>query len=244
MEETAERESEEETPEGRTPIPFFPDFALREALAAAALFAALVVLASIPRPSLEPPADPNASGYVPRPEWYFLWLFQSLKYFEGPLEIIGTFVIPTLALALVFSVPFLDRRPAAKRALLPGTRPVRFWPRLAGAAAMALVGTLTFMAWSSEAPLLRQEPALTPVQAAGKALYGKMGCPSCHEVADAGGARGPSLTDFGSRPDAEERVLIHFAGIARKPGSIMPGYQLSPDELRALSSYLLSLKGR
>jgi len=91
---------------------------------------------------------------------------------------------------------------------------------------------------------VRKGPVLTPVQAAGKVLYGKMGCSSCHEVAGSGGTRGPSLTDFGSRGDAEERVLIHFAGIARKPGSIMPGYQLSPDELRALSSYLLSLKGR
>jgi ubiquinol-cytochrome c reductase cytochrome b subunit len=63
-------------------------------------------------------ADPTDASYDPRPEWYFLFLFQLLKYFEGPLEVIGTFVIPTVAILLLFLVPFLgrnERLPLCKR---------------------------------------------------------------------------------------------------------------------------------
>ena len=233
-------EGREERPD-RRPLPFFPDFALREALTAAVLLAVLLVVASLMRPDLEPVADPAVPGYVPRPEWYFLWLFQSLKYFKGELEIVGTFVLPVAVLALLFALPFLDRRTLRPRALLPRTRPIRFWPRVAGAAAIALLGTLTFQAVTARTPVLQEGPELTPVQAAGKALFDKMGCLSCHELAGSGGTRGPSLTGFGEQPDAEERVLVHFS-VGSAPGSIMPGYQLTPEELRSLSAYLLSLE--
>ncbi|HZD16973.1 MAG TPA: hypothetical protein VE669_02410, partial [Actinomycetota bacterium] len=68
---------------GRKPMPFFPDFALVEAITALAFLVVLLVLAAATEPSLEETADPTASGYVPRPEWYFLWAFQMLKYFKG-----------------------------------------------------------------------------------------------------------------------------------------------------------------
>lgn len=48
--------------------------------------------------------------YVPRPEWYYLPIFQWLKYFKGPLAIFGIVIIPTLTAALVVFLPFLDRR--------------------------------------------------------------------------------------------------------------------------------------
>ena len=58
---------------------------------------------------LEDVADPTNADYDPRPEWYFLFLFQLLKYFQGPFEIIGTFVIPTVGMLLLLFLPFLDR---------------------------------------------------------------------------------------------------------------------------------------
>ncbi|MGZ7046247.1 MAG: c-type cytochrome, partial [Candidatus Aminicenantales bacterium] len=48
--------------------------------------------------------------YVPRPEWYFLFLFQTLKMFNGPLEVVGSVVLPGLAVMLLILVPFIDRR--------------------------------------------------------------------------------------------------------------------------------------
>src|SRR5512134_1389590 len=127
---------------GRKPMPFFPDFALVEAITALCFLVALLVVAALTAPSLEETADPTASGYVPRPEWYFLWAFQMLKYFKGEAEILGTFVVPTVLIALLIGLPFIDRR-ARPRPLLPRTRPVRLWPRLVALAAIAGLGALT-----------------------------------------------------------------------------------------------------
>jgi mono/diheme cytochrome c family protein len=228
--------------EGEPGMPFFPDFALREALTALAFLCGLIIVASVTSPPLEEMADPNASGYVPRPEWYFLWMFEGLKYFKGESEVIGTFVIPTIAIGLLVGLPFLDRRTPRTHRLMPGTRPVRVWPRVAGAVVMGAILGLTMLALASEIPMTGEGQVLTQAQAAGKALYEKMGCNSCHVVGESGGDRGPVLTDFGSRPDAQERVLLHFTGVGQAEQSIMPGYQLSDEELRSLALYLMSLK--
>jgi ubiquinol-cytochrome c reductase cytochrome b subunit len=236
----AEASEHDEHPEGE--MPFFPDFALREALVALVFLCVLILVASITKPGLEPGADPAAAGYVPKPEWYFLWLFQSLKYFKGEMEIVGTFILPTLAIALLVAVPFIDRRQRRLRKLAPKGRPVRVWPRFVGAVLMLGIGALTFVAYTSPTAVTGQGTTLTAVEAAGQAIFGKMGCASCHALGGAGGDRGPDLTGFGSRPDAENRVLLHFTGIGAE-GSVMPGYQLSDAELSSLAAYLLSLKG-
>lgn len=224
-------------------MPFYPDFALREALTALALLVALVVLASVSEPVLEPVADPTASNYVPRPEWYFLWLFQGLKYFKGELEVLGTFVLPTIAIALIVALPFLDRGKARTHRLLPRTRPVRIWGRILAGSAMLGLGYLTVIAVASSSPMVEEGPELTAAEAAGLALYDKMGCASCHVIAGEGGERGPELTTFGTELDADNRVLLHFGDVGQAAESIMPGYQLSTEELRSLAAYLLSLEG-
>jgi len=57
---------------------------------------------------LDAPADPLAD-YPPRPEWYFLFLFQLLKYLPGSMELVGTIILPGLAMGFLFVLPFLDR---------------------------------------------------------------------------------------------------------------------------------------
>ena len=54
-------------------------------------------------------ADPTDTSYIPRPEWYFLFLFQTLKLFNGPLEVVGSVVLPGLAVLALILVPFIDR---------------------------------------------------------------------------------------------------------------------------------------
>lgn len=237
-----DRAADDDRMRGRAPLPFFPDFALIEALAALTLLIALLVVASLTRPSLEEVADPTSAGYTPRPEWYFLWFFQALKYFKGPYEVAGTVVLPGIAIVLLVLLPFLDRRERA-RPLLPGTRPVRLWPRILAAGAIFGFGYLTLAALQTPTPMTTG-PELSSVEAAGQAIFDKMGCVSCHAIGGAGGTTGPDLTSFGSQPDARERVLLHFTDVRMSQGSIMPGYQLSPEELSSLSAYLLGLKGR
>ena len=99
------------TPEDmRSGKPFYPDQLFEDAVAIFILFIVLASMAIFVPVPLEELADPTDASYDPRPEWYFLFLFQLLKYFEGPLEVVGTFVIPTVGFILLLFLPFLDRK--------------------------------------------------------------------------------------------------------------------------------------
>ena len=99
------------TPEDmRSGKPFYPDQLFEDAVAILILFVILAAMAIFIPVPLEELADPTDASYDPRPEWYFLFLFQLLKYFEGPLEVVGTFVIPTVGFILLLFLPFLDRK--------------------------------------------------------------------------------------------------------------------------------------
>ena len=58
---------------------------------------------------LGPPANPADAQYIPRPEWYYLPIFQWLKYWHGAASVIGVLVIPTVLVLCVIALPFLDR---------------------------------------------------------------------------------------------------------------------------------------
>lgn len=90
---------------------FWPDAIYKDLLVSFGLFVLLVLLATFVGVAQEPKADPSDTSYIPRPEWYFLFLFEMLKFFPGKIEWIGTAVIPGLAVLLLFLLPFLDRNP-------------------------------------------------------------------------------------------------------------------------------------
>jgi ubiquinol-cytochrome c reductase cytochrome b subunit len=88
---------------------FFPSQLFKDVVAAVAVVGVVLVLAVNEHGApLDAPADPS-SDYPARPEWYFLALFQLLKYFHGPLEIVGTVVLPALIGIYFFALPMLDR---------------------------------------------------------------------------------------------------------------------------------------
>ena len=74
-------------------------------------FVAVVAMAWRGMPPLEGPADPTDANYIPRPEWYFLGLFQLLKYFPGKWEVVGAIVLPGVVAALLALLPWIDRGP-------------------------------------------------------------------------------------------------------------------------------------
>jgi quinol---cytochrome c reductase cytochrome c subunit, bacillus type len=92
-------------------VKFWPDIIYKDLIIAIALFLILVLLATFVGVANEPKADPSDNTYVPRPEWYFLFLFQMLKYFPGVLEFVGTTIIPGLAVLALFLLPFYDQNP-------------------------------------------------------------------------------------------------------------------------------------
>ena len=119
--------------------PFFPYQMARDLTVSLAVGLVWAVLAWRGAPALEAPADPSSSDYVPRPEWYFLGLFQLLKYFPGRYEVIGAIVIPGLAAAALMLLPWLDRgatRAWRSRRIVLAT----FTAAFAGVAGLTLLG--------------------------------------------------------------------------------------------------------
>src|SRR5215469_5702709 len=88
---------------------FYPEQVFKDTVAVFIAFAILFTMAIAVRVPLERLADPTDTSYIPRPEWYFLFLFQMLQVFEGPLEVVGTVILPTLAILALIATPFIDR---------------------------------------------------------------------------------------------------------------------------------------
>jgi ubiquinol-cytochrome c reductase cytochrome b subunit len=192
--------------------PFYPYHAVKDTIAVAVVFAALLTFAvTIPAP-LDAIADPADAGYVPRPEWYFLSLFELLKYFPGPLEPVATVVIPGLVVGSLLLLPFLDRGPERR----PLKRPlVMAWFAILGVAVISL----TYRGLA-DAPNNPEPDAWGPLAIAGAEFVGDERCTSCHVT---GGAAGP-LSDTRLRRDPEW-LTTHVAD----PHIIAPGLRLPPD---------------
>ena len=90
---------------------FYPEQVFKDTLGFAFAFLILVLMAAFVDVPLEKLADPTDTSYIPRPEWYFLFLFQMLKAFKGPFEVIGSTVLPGIAILVLLCVPFIDRAP-------------------------------------------------------------------------------------------------------------------------------------
>lgn len=196
-------------------VPFFPDIVIKDAVVSLLLFLLLVALAYFVGAPLEARADPADTTYTPRPEWYFLFLFQLLKYFPGKLEVVGIVVIPTLVILLLFLLPFIDR--SAKRHF--SRRPLV--TSITGAAVVAVVG-LTLLA-VRETPPPREEVGGDPIAA----LY-SANCAGCH---------GPSI-------DVPTGTDLH-AIISEGKHEGMPAWSadLTSDEIDALAGFILSPQG-
>lgn len=101
---------------------FWPNFLLREWMVGAVVLIGFLVLTVAHEPPLELRADPTDTGYFPVPDWYFLFLFELLKYpyFASQYLILGTVVVPGLAFTALMLAPWLDRGPERR----PSRRPV------------------------------------------------------------------------------------------------------------------------
>ncbi len=91
--------------------PFWPDQVFKDAITGTTVFLLLIILVVFLPPSYSGMADPLDISYIPKPEWNFLFLYQSLKYFPGRLEPVGTVGIPTVLVLVFVLLPFVDRNP-------------------------------------------------------------------------------------------------------------------------------------
>ena len=234
--------------ESRPAQQFYPRQVFKDTVAIFIAFAVLFLLAVAAHVPLEQLADPTDTSYIPRPEWYFLFLFQTLKLFNGPLELIGSTVLPGLAVLTLVLVPFIDR-----------SRVVRVTKRTfaMGVVALAAIGWtgLTIAAVRStpsdanKAQVDYSGPTdwiqLSPQELAGVGYFREENCVSCHPIGGPpsaqGGAIGPDLTRITIHRDAAWMINHFKQPAAVRPGSSMPAIQLSDAQLNALAAYLLKL---
>lgn len=229
--------------ENRPKKHFFPQQVFRDTVAIFVCFAVLFLMAVAVRVPLERLADPTDTTYIPRPEWYFLFLFQTLKLFEGPLEVVGAVILPNVAIVLLFLVPFLDRG----RIMRVGQRTFAIgvvllavigWTGLTAAAVRSTPPPATTAVIDFSEPTEWME--LTPVELAGIGYYRKENCDACHGTSQIG----PDLANRPVRRSAEW-LLDHFKRPGEKqPGSRMPPVQLKDSELNSLAAFLLKLTPR
>ena len=227
----------------------------------------LGVLAHFVPVTLGPEADPTNTRYLPRPEWYYLPMFQWLKYWEGWRTVIGVVVIPGILIGLLFLLPFMDR--GAERR--PWRRPIPVggvFIVLGGLLWLGMTSRLEDSRDPTVAAQLAQQSrvedvdfhtafrpysapsspagvastALNTTAAEGKGIFDSHGCSGCHgENGD--GAVGPALTHIsGQYPPAELASLLEAPTPTMKAGG-MVALTLSSDEMKGLVSYLFSLGG-
>jgi len=211
--------------------PFYPDQVFKDMVVALAVFTGLMLLANLAPAQLEAVADPSDKSYIPRPEWYFYFLFQLLHYFEGRMEVVGTMVLPNLFIVVVMLLPFIDRSPERN----PAKRPVAM-----AAIGMVLVG---YVALTGIAAFEGRPVAPTKAATEGRKLYGQLGCGSCHAINGVGGKVGPPLDHISARRD-RQWLMMHFKDPQRmSPGSVMPKYDyLSQQQLDSLTDYMQGMK--
>ena len=230
--------------------PFFPDHVVRELLVATLAIAVIAFVAWRFGAPLEAPANRDAQGYEPRPDWYFLGLFQLLKLFEGQSILIPTVIVPGGLATLLVLLPWIDRGKERN----PAKRP--FAMTIGGLLLLAVVG-LTVEGWRESAveepskppPYVRvgdlsytppSSPPFDPprappsagandaaaaVAAKGEALVATYECTACHLLHGAGdtsGAGAPELVGLPGGHDAAWFALFLQDPVKVRPDIDMP----------------------
>ena len=224
--------------------PFFPYAVAKDAIMAVIVMIVIIFLSLMFGAELGPKADPTTTTYVPRPEWYFFFLFEVLRVMKNvpkftPMATIG---VPTICMILLFLLPFYDRSPERRIE----RRPVAL---AAGLATIFAIAYLTYEGANAGSPnsVDMKPPATFTAQQvqvfnAGKLVVGQSGCLACHTLGENGNnGPGPPLTNIGSklRPAAIASTLIN-------PTAPMPSFralsQQSPQKFQNLVNFLAELQ--
>ncbi len=182
--------------------PFFPYAVAKDSVMAVIVMIVIMVLSLLFGAELGPKVNPTSTTYVPRPDWYFFFLFEVLRVMRNvpkftPMATIG---VPTLCMIGLFLLPLYDRSPER----LITRRPIAL---AAGLATIACIAYLTYAGAGTgspnNAPNLPPPAGLTAAQRAtflaGEVVVGESGCEGCHLIGGNGNnGPGPPLTHIGS----------------------------------------------
>lgn len=235
---------------------FWPDQIAIDLIVSGFILLLIIFLSAYSPAPFTGPADPADAAFQPKPEWNFLFLYQQLKLTKGMWEIFATVGIPTVILLLLFSVPFLDRKPSRS----PAKRKAMMF---FGFLFVAYVVTFTIIGWRSKPPGSKEnkKPAtmakttavskkttpakpvkLSAAALAGKKVFETMGCTACHTMSGIGGKVGPDLTNENTKGRSRQWLMVQITDSKKHyPSSIMPDFgSLTKTQLNDLVDYLLS----
>src|SRR5215207_9280102 len=213
--------------------PFFPYAVAKDSAMAAIVLLVIIALSIILGAEMGPKADPTTTTYVPRPEWYFFFLFELLRVIKpSVLTPVATIGIPTVCMVLLLLLPFYDR--GAERR--PERRPIA---TIAGIFTICAMGYLTYLGANAGSPN-EIDMKVAKKYEAGKLVMAQSGCLACHKVGENGNdGPGPHLTTIADRlPKAAIRQTLE------NPTAPMPSYRNLPEEKKAaLVDFLAQLHG-
>jgi menaquinol-cytochrome c reductase cytochrome b/c subunit len=213
--------------------PFFPYAVAKDSLMACFVLLAIILMSLIFGAELGPKADPTTTTYVPRPEWYFFFLFELLRVIKPAVLVpLATIGVPTICMILLFLLPFIDRGPERRIE----KRPIALTFGIFVIAAMAY---LTYLGANAGSPN-SIDMKVAPQYEAGKLVVAQSGCLACHKIGENGNdGPGPHLTDIGDKlPKAAIRRTLD------NPTAPMPSFKGLPEQKKAaLVDFLAQLHG-
>jgi cytochrome c553 len=202
-------------------------------------------------PRYSDPADPATTNFVPRPDWYFYFLFYLLRIFKWPDSVIlGTVGIPTILLIIAFLIPFIDRR--MERRLT--RRPVA----VIGAILVVLsMGVLTYKGATAKEALASEVVQAVPTWAqrqgfannaeaiAGAKIFASSGCTACHTYLGTGSSNqgAPDLSAEGTKGRNKQFFMQYIRDPSKFGNNIMPKFGFNDQQLSQLAAFLLASKG-
>ena len=219
---------------------FFPEHCARSSLVFLVVFGIILYLSifgEIPKEDIVGTID---ESYLPRPEWYFMWIFELLTFFPGSTEIIGSLGIPTLCAVVLLGLPFIEK----SKYIGMAKRPLATAVGVSGAVVIVYL-TITAFAGAHDygKTLLIPDRQLTENEKKGMQIYVQQDCAYCHQTLGEGGRRvGPDISNI----KAKGRTPEYLAKFVKDPQAesrfaIMPKYDLKQDELLALADFMLAM---
>jgi quinol-cytochrome oxidoreductase complex cytochrome b subunit len=212
--------------------PFFPYAVMKDSTMALIVVLVIVLLSIMLGAEQGPKADPTTTTYTPRPDWYFFFLFEVLRVLKPPYLVpLATIGIPTIAMVLLFLLPFYDRGPERR----PERRPIAM---TAMAMTIVVMAFLTYKG-ANAGPPTEVNMNVPKQYEAGKLVVAQSACLACHKIGDSGnGTLAPDLTHIGSRIPREAILRSLVAG-----PSIMPSFEsLGQKKLNEVADFLAYLK--
>ena len=211
---------------------FWPNVVAMDAVAALLVLGLLFYFALRFGAPLEAPADPTNTSYAPRPDWYFLPLFQLLVMFPGSAEAVAAVGLPFATAVLILTLPWWSRpflrSPAGRSSLLAG----------AGLASVVVV----LLGVTGVAPMAEGALVVDPAVPRGRVLFETLGCRNCHSLRGLGGIVGPDLTLVGlEHPDTVWLRDQLRDPRSHGPDTPMPNFPLEGERMSDLVAFLGSL---